>query len=171
MIASFSGLLFLIVVASLGMHFWVSLRTLRAVELNSGAISRNLAGRYLPMLRLLADGDLQLLSTNQALLKKVRAERRRLFRTYLGYLTKDYARLLGGLRLAMVQSGVDRPDLAKALARNRMLFTMVVCKVQYRLALHALGIGKVDVSGLVAAFDAMRTQVAAFQSVSIPSAA
>jgi hypothetical protein len=154
------------------LHFWVSLRTLRAVELNSSTIPRNISCRYLPMLRLLADNDLEPLSKNQALLKRVRTERRRLFRTYLAYLTKDYARLLGGLRLAMVKSGVDRPDLAKALAKNRTLFTIAVCKVQYRLALHALGIGKVDVSGLVAAFDTMRTQVAAFQSVAaIPSAA
>jgi len=41
-----------------------------------------------------------------------------MFRGYLRCLTKDYARLLSGIREMMVESGVDRPDLAKALVRK-----------------------------------------------------
>ena len=80
-----------------------------------------------------------------------------MFRAYLRCLAKDYGRLLSGVRLVMVESGVDRPDLAKTLLRSRTLFAMTLCRIEVNLWLHALGIGKVDVSGLVDALDAMRT--------------
>ena len=54
---------------------------------------------------------------------------------------------------------MDRPDLAQALAKNRVLFVMAVCKVEMRLTLHAVGVGKVDISGLVDALEALRSQV------------
>jgi hypothetical protein len=67
----------------------------------------------------------------------------------------------------MVQSGVDRPDLAQALVRNRLVFTMALCKAEIRLTLFATGIGKVDISGLVAALDALRAQAGALQTAPV----
>jgi len=49
--------------------------------------------------------------------------------------------------------------LAHALAKNKVLFTLALCRIEYHLLLHRAGIGKVDVSGLVDAMDALRTQV------------
>ena len=77
------------------------------------------ANRYKPMLRLLSDEDLDFADAQPVLRGRVRARRRQIFRGYLRCLTKDYARLLQGVRQIMVESGVDRPDLAKALAKNR----------------------------------------------------
>ena len=59
----------------------------------------------------------------------------------------------------MAGSGADRPDLARALAKNRMLFSLAVYRIEVRLALHSLGIGTVDISGLVGAFEGLRAQV------------
>lgn len=115
--------------------------------------------RYKPMLRLLSDSDLGFAAQNPKLRSKVRSQRRECFRGYLRCLTKDYARLLSGIRTTMVESGVDRPDLAKALARNRALFALALCRIELHLQLHALGIGKVDVSGLVEALDSLRGAV------------
>jgi hypothetical protein len=112
--------------------------------------------RYRPMLRLLAESDLNF-GNSPALRRKLRSRRREMFRAYLRCLAKDYGRLLSGVRLVMVESGVDRPDLAKTLLRSRTLFAMTLCRIEVNLWLHALGIGKVDVSGLVDALDAMRT--------------
>jgi hypothetical protein len=111
------------------------------------------------MVRLLSDEDAAFVSTHKAIARKLRTDRRKIFRGYLNCLTKDYARLLNGVRLAMVRSGVDRPDLAHALAKNQILFAFALCRIEYRLLLHQVGIGKVDVSGLVDAIDALRTQV------------
>jgi hypothetical protein len=115
--------------------------------------------RYKPMLRLLSDGDLGFAAANPKLRSKIRSQRREVFRGYLRCLTKDYARLLSGIRGMMVESGVDRPDLAKTLARSRVQFALSLCRIELHLQLHALGIGKVDVSGLVEALDSLRGAV------------
>jgi hypothetical protein len=117
------------------------------------------ADRYRPMLRLLSDDDLNFVSANANLRKTLRTRRRELFRAYLRCLTRDYAHLLAGVRYAMVQSGLDRPDLARALAKNRTLFVLAIYKVEFRLALHAVGMGKVEISGLVEAIESLRSQV------------
>jgi hypothetical protein len=59
----------------------------------------------------------------------------------------------------MVESGADRPDLAAALAKNRFMFALALCRIEIHLQLHVLGIGKVDVSGLVEALDTLRGAV------------
>lgn len=117
------------------------------------------AERYRPMLRLLSDEDLDFVAANNALHRTLKSNRRKLFRTYLRCLTRDYGYLLAGIRSAMAGSAADRPDLARALARNRAMFTLAVCKIEVRLALHSLGVGNVDISGLVAAFEGLRAQV------------
>jgi hypothetical protein len=129
--------------------------------------SANVAGRYHPMLRLLADEDFNLVSSNPKLVHALRVDRRRLFRRYLRCLTKDYGRLLDGIRRVMVESSVDRPDLARALARNRALFALAVCRIEFRLAMHWAGVGNVDISGVVEAFDRLRDHAAALSAVPV----
>ncbi len=127
------------------------------------------ADRYRPMLRLLSEEDIRLPGLRPVALKRLRERRRDLFRGYLRCLTKDYVRILAEVRRIMVESGVDRPDLAKALARNRMQFALALCRIEIRLRMHALGIGNVDVSGLVEALEAMRGAVGTLTAV--PNAA
>jgi hypothetical protein len=114
------------------------------------------ADRYRPMLRLLSDADLNFPGMDSALRNKIRGQRRELFRGYLRCLTRDYGVLLSGIREIMVESNVDRPDLAKALAKNRAMFALALWRIEANLQLHAFGIGKVDVSGLVDALGSLR---------------
>lgn len=155
----FLGALVLIVFAAAGLEFFLKMRSLRASHVDAGRASSLTADRYKPMLRLLAQDDLAFLPADSGLQKAIRAKRRTLFRGYLRCLNRDYASLLAGVRAVMVQSGVDRPDLAQALAKNRMLFAIAMCKVEFRLVLHTAGIGSVDISGLVEALETLRTQV------------
>jgi len=155
--------LVLIAFGSAALQFFSRMRALSAP--GSATASIACAGRYRPMLRLLCEDDLAFLSANRALHKTLRAQRRELFRSYLRCLAKDYANLLAGVRMMMVQSGIDRPDLARALAKNRTLFAIAICKVEFRLALHAAGVGKVEISGLVGAFDALRGQISVLSPV------
>jgi hypothetical protein len=157
MLLPFTATLVLISMGVFALAFFSRLRRLRVVaQSNTASV---VANRYRPMVRLLAEEDTTFVASNNAMARKLRAERRRIFRGYLDCLTKDYARLLNGIRLAMVRSGVDRPDLAQALAKNKILFTFALCRIEFRLLLHQAGVGKVDVSGLVEAMDALRTQV------------
>jgi hypothetical protein len=161
MLILFAGILILLAAATFALLFVLRLRILQSAETNPVHVV--LPGRYRPMLRLLSDDDFRVVSVNPALRRTLRSQRRRLFRGYLRCLTRDYGSLLAGLRHAMVQSGVDRPDLARTLVLSRLSFAMALCNAEIRLALFAAGIGKVDISGLVAALDALRTQATAFQ--------
>jgi hypothetical protein len=159
----FISVLFLIAFGALGLEFLLKLRALHAHNISNATLLA--ADRYRPMLRLLSDGDLAFVAADRKLQHSLRAQRRKLFRGYLQCLAKDYASLLAGVRDAMVRSGADRPDLARALVRNRLLFAIAMCKVEFRLALHAAGAGTVDISGLIDAIEALRAQVRVMTAV------
>ncbi len=152
-----------IIAISTALRFCAHMRMLgankhpRLLELSSS--------QYRPMLRLLADEDLDFAPPNAAVRRMLRAQRRRLFREYLRYLSKDYGQLLAGIRMAIVQSEVDRPDLGKALLKNRVLFSAALCRIDVRLSLHALGVGGVDASKLVDALDVLRDRVSVLSPI------
>jgi len=168
MFALFTGGLILIVFGLIALQFVLKMRSLRSAE--AGSAASMAPDRYRPMLRLLSDDDFAFISDDRKLQRQLRARRRALFRGYLSCLTKDYAHLLACVRQAMVQSGVDRPDLARALAKNRALFAIAICKVEFRLALHATGFGSVDISGLVQALETLRNQVGVLSTASFSTA-
>jgi hypothetical protein len=114
--------------------------------------------RYRPMLRLLRDEECKFASSKAVSTRRLRAQRRTIFRGYLECLTKDYNAVLGAIRGVMVRSAIDRPDLAKALLKNRVLFAVALCAIDLHLCLHAAGVGRVEVSGLVGALDALHQQ-------------
>ena len=106
------------------------------------------------MLRLLSDEDLSFVAANRSLASHLEIAPAELV-PHLSPLPDAGLRLFArGNSLGDGNSGADRPDLARALAKNRTLFMLAVYKVEFRLALHSLGVGKVDISGLVEAFEA-----------------
>lgn len=119
--------------------------------------------RYAPMQRLLDNTDYRFLAMHPAFGKAraraLRARRRRVFRGYLRCLSRDYARVCASIRNVMIESGIDRPDLAKALLRNRAVFTAALFAIEFRLILHACGWGTVDVRDMVSALEGMRRQL------------
>jgi hypothetical protein len=155
------------IVAGLGaLHFYTRFRRLETFTSGAAASAAPAllptSGRYQPMLRLLSPEDEALVATNKTLAKKLKKQRIQIFREYLSCLSGDYGRLLAGVRSAMVSSGVDRPDLAAAVAKNEAMFALALCRVEYRLFLHSLGLSTVDVSGLVESIASLRNQVSAF---------
>jgi len=156
MLALFVTAMLLVAAGAFTLQFVLKMRALRAAQSTDPSVA--VADRYRPMLRLLDQSDLQFVSGSPKLSKDLRAQRRKLFRSYLRCLTRDYGKLLAGLRQAMVQSGTDRPDLARALARNRLLFALLICKIEMRLALHAGNFGAIDIAPLIEAIEALRVQ-------------
>jgi hypothetical protein len=122
----------------------------------------SLGARYRPMFRLLDESDCGFIASGfpgNSNLRRFRAERRSLFRVYLRNLGADHARIVGAIRDLLVQSQLDRPDLAKALYRCQLMFAMAMIMVEFKLQLHALGIGTVDVRSLVAAVEGLQLQL------------
>jgi hypothetical protein len=118
--------------------------------------------RYRPMERLFSDTDFGFLAAQPGyapqISKKLRAERRRVFRHYLRCLSRDFDRLHAAAKFLLLHSPQDQPELASALLRQRLVFRYALLAVHCRLALQGLGIGTVDVSGLVRALGGMRDQ-------------
>jgi len=119
--------------------------------------------RYRPMARLLDVADLDFLRSQPGftpkMLEKLRRQRCQIFRGYLRCLQGDFGRVCSAIKLVMLQSQHDRPDLATALIRHQFTFATSMLTVQFRLALYSVGLGGVDVARLVKSFDKMRLEL------------
>lgn len=120
-------------------------------------------GRYKAMERLLAETDCQYLAsksgTNKRLEKHLRDERVRIFGAYVNCLSQDFTRICNAIKKVMVDSQVDRPDLAGLLMKQHFIFTLTVLSIEFRLVLYNLGLGAPDGRDLVDALDTMCAQL------------
>jgi hypothetical protein len=121
--------------------------------------------RYRPMLRLLDSSDLEFLRSqpgfNPRLGRRLRFQRCQIFRGYLRCLNADFQRVCAAIKLLMMQSRHDRPDLARVLVHHQMTFAFGMLMIQCRMVLYLWGICGVDVSNLVKIFDLMRLELRA----------
>jgi hypothetical protein len=119
--------------------------------------------RYRPMLRILDSEDLEFLRSQPGYSPRMeanlRAQRCQIFRGYLRCLNTDFRKVCMALKLVMVQSRQDRPDLASAMIHHQIMFTSGMIEIQARLFLYRWGIGTVDVSNVVQIFDVMRLEL------------
>ena len=118
------------------------------------------AARYRPMQRLLTDTDYSFLAASggsQDVIRRLRAERRRIFRAYLKNMVRDFNRLHRAARILSLEAETDRTDFALQLLRIRVVFGWTVTVIQFRLTLHALGLSTVDARRLLRALDDMST--------------
>src|SRR5579871_2821249 len=103
------------------------------------------ADRYRPMLRLLHTDDLAFLKSRPGFTTanegQFRVQRAQVFRGYLRCLHADFRRISIAIRVLMVQSRHDRPDLARVLIRRRTVYTAAAALVHARLLLYQWGIG------------------------------
>jgi len=119
--------------------------------------------RYRPMMRLLDGGDLEFLRSQPGftprMATKLRVQRCQIFRGYLRCLNGDFQRVCAALKVLMLQSRHDRPDLAGVLVQQQVMFACGMAMVYARLFLYRWGVGGVDVTSLVKIFDLMRLEL------------
>ena len=119
--------------------------------------------RYRPMMHLLDGGDAQFLRSQPGftpgLATKLRIERCQVFRGYLRCLRTDFQRVCAALKLLMLHSREDRPDLAGVLVHQQLMFECGMLLVGFRLFLYRWGLCGVDVTDLVKIFDVMRLEL------------
>lgn len=131
--------------------------------------------RYRPMMRLLDGRDLEFLRSQPGfsprMASKIRRQRCQIFRGYLGCLSTDFRRISSALKLLMLRSNVDRPDLAAALVRQQFAFGYGMVNVYAHLFLYRWGIANVDVSSLVGIFDSVRVELRTMVPAQMSSAA
>jgi len=129
--------------------------------------------RYKAMERLLDDPDRQFLQShpkfNQLEDKKFRAKRVKIFRGYMHQLSEDFNRICKALKVMMVQSGTDRPDLAGLLLKQQFIFSLAMIAVEVKLILYGFGWAGVDVKALMEPLTTVRAQLQALAAIADPA--
>ncbi|MFN7996451.1 MAG: hypothetical protein U0Q18_22760 [Bryobacteraceae bacterium] len=135
----------------------------KSLPLSADWINALSAARYRPMERLLNEDEYRFLASqpgcDEKMIRRMRADRHRLFRGYLGCLRRDFGLLLTALKLLVTYSNQDRPDLVRILYKQQLMFATGMLMVEWRLLLNRYGLGSVDVSGLVQVVDSMRIEL------------
>jgi hypothetical protein len=128
--------------------------------------------RYRPMMRLLDFRDIEFLRSQAGYTRKMeaslRAQRCQIFRGYLRCLDMDFNRICTALKLVLVQSEQDRPDLSAVLVHHRIMFVSGLLAAHFRLFLYRWGICTVDVTSLVQIFDVMRIELRTLVASTMP---
>ncbi len=123
-------------------------------------LSRFSVARYRPMERLFSEEDYRYLARqkgyNPRIASRLRRERIKVFRGYLRCISGDFRRLEAAISFWMARAPQDRPDLAKALLKKRLLFSYAMVMAEWRLLLYGFGLGPADVHRLVGSLDDMR---------------
>lgn len=119
--------------------------------------------RYRPLERLFNTDDFEFLASQPGyragMCRKLRADRRRICRRYLRALNRDFNRLAGAAQVLLLLADQDRPELARALLKQRAIFVWAFALIECRLTLQVIGIGTINVRPLVTALESMREQV------------
>lgn len=147
----------------------------RSLPVTAEWIDELSTGRYRPMMRLLDSGDIEFLRSQPGFTpkmeSKLRAQRCQIFRGYLRCLNMDFKRVCMALKLVLVQSEQDRPDLSAVLVHHQIMFTSGLLAVYFRLFLYRWDICTVDVTSLVGIFDVMRIELRNLVPSSMPASA
>ena len=119
--------------------------------------------RYKAMERLLEETDYQYLASrsggNNKLERHLREKRVRIFHAYINCLSQDFTRICKAIKKVMVDSQVDRPDLAGLLMKQHFVFTLTALTIEFRLVLYNFGLGAPDGRDLIDSLDAMCAQL------------
>ena len=156
----------IVVLAAASAWFWWQHRRKRAGD--SGESSGFSIARYQPMEYLLSGEDFAFLASQPGYEPEIGArwkrERRRIFSLYLDELKRDFQRLHAEARAMAANADAESADLVGILMRQQIAFWRALAGLEVRLALRAVGIGKVDVRPLMELLEAMRVDLARFSA-------
>ena len=128
--------------------------------------------RYQPMEFLLSGEDFAFLASQPGYRPDIGArwkrERRRIFRLYLKEMKQDFRQLHAEARVMAASAGSESAELLGILMRQQITFWRAMAGLELRLALQAVGIGRVDVRPL---FELLRAAQADLSRFTAPQAA
>lgn len=148
--------------ATVGILYW-RLSAPTTLPVTAAWIDELSVDRYQPMTRLLSEEDLRFLrshgGSHPTALAEFRRQRCEVFQSYLRCLHSDFQKVCMALKIIMVQSRYDRPDLARVLIRGQRAFVFGLMMVQVRVLLYRWGLASVEVGSLLSLFDAARLEL------------
>jgi hypothetical protein len=117
---------------------------------------------YRPLHRLLDPADFEFLRSrgvSETKIKKLRAERRRIYSLCLRSLAQDFNQVHRSVNLVLIQSRVDRPELAKELARQKITFYRNLMRAEFRLTLNAFGFERMPAIDLLQPLEVLQSHL------------
>lgn len=147
------------------------LTTRRDGEQTASALSEVRVEKYRPIVRLLNADDILFLRAQPgyepSMERRLRAERRSLMREYLREMEADFNGLYRAATHLLLLAPVDQPELTSQLTAQRWLFVKQLATVRVGLCLDSVGIGTVEVSGLLEAFSSVQRQFSSLSEMSM----
>jgi hypothetical protein len=137
------------------------LRTLNSNRIADGATFEDTDLDYGPMRRLLDPAEFKHLrerGISKDVVNKLRSERRTLYRSYVRSMAQEFNRLHKVLKLLLVNSYSDRPDLATFLTKQTIIFHRNLILVEIRLLLHACGVDAMPEIDLFPSLETLQAQ-------------
>jgi hypothetical protein len=132
-------------------------------DVNDAAREGFSLARYEPMKRLLSEEDFEFLKrkpgVRPAMIRRLRTQRRKVFRAYLCELASDFNRLHRDARLMVATAPEQYSDLVGVLMGLQAQFWRALAAVELRLTVHALGVGRIDVSRLLGPLEVLHAAV------------
>ncbi|MGI8745287.1 MAG: hypothetical protein ACR2NN_22485 [Bryobacteraceae bacterium] len=118
---------------------------------------------YQPMVRLLHENDYEFLSKqpgyHPSISQDLRAERCRIFRSYLHSLVHDFNILIRLAKFILVHAPQDRQEFARDILHMQLEFYRAVAAAEIRLALSPLPVGAINVKRLIGSLSVVHENV------------
>ena len=129
--------------------------------------------RYHLMERLLEEADEKFLAAQSEgdvnVEKKFRNLRIKIFRGYMQQLSDDFNHIHKVLKGQLVQTDVERPDVAGRLMKQQFLFAFSMMRIELKLMLYGWGWRGMDVRNVTESLDRMRNQLQSLAALAEPS--
>jgi hypothetical protein len=127
--------------------------------------------RYRVMEQLLDEADQNLVACagDREAEHKFRQQRVRILHGYMQQLAEDFNSICKATKVLMVNSEVDRPDIAGSLMKQQLLFSFLLMLVELKLIVFGFGWRGVDLSSLTRTLNGMRAQLQSLAAIAEPS--
>src|SRR5205807_919477 len=120
--------------AALGLLFRSLLSAGSAQPVDRSWLDEFSIAKYRPMQRLLSERDYEFLAMQSGftpdIARRLRAERRKIFRAYLRSLVRDFNRISAAARELVAHAPEDHSELAGQLLRYQVMFAIGVAAVE-----------------------------------------
>jgi hypothetical protein len=127
--------------------------------------------RYRVMEQLLDEADQKLAACagDPKAEHKIRKLRVKILHGYMHQLAEDFNSICKATKALLVNSEVDRPDIAGSLMKQQLLFSFLMMSVEMKLIVFGFGWRGVDVSSLTRTLNGMRAQLQCLAAIAEPS--
>ena len=129
--------------------------------------------RYRLMERLLEEADGKFLAWQSDgdanAEKKFRNFRIKIFRGYMQQLSDDFNHIHKVLKGQLVQSDVERPDVAGRLMKQQFLFAFSMMRIELKLMLYGWGWRGMEVRRVTESLDRLRNQLQSLAALAEPA--